>query len=589
MLHLARPRNGPGFDFYEFVDPQAYIDAKTFIDNVKGKMRYNAPDITIISQYSSLERISQPMGQSALISFGEGLMELYKRLGKAQAQESLDSLEKFGVNVDFGGASISDIIQNPEKYKDLDPTITGLDGLNENIMDMVQKAMEAANNLRDNDYQGIENIDQVFGSFSQVLPENEIYNYNPYEYSNYLDFFVQRLNVSALQKKMQILPLYSMKINNRIQSELNAQIGSVAKKIAELNKTEAEELEALQDRLKDNKELTELDKAREYHKVHETYRSQKNSAKSVAFNQLTMLTTEAYLKHIKPNAEKVYNDCMGHIMLISDKEVQKSLENRLISQVLNAVDGALNNIYIAYSAFRWEEPFECCDLPELEAAEKARQEAEEEAERFQALHDEEARRKFKAGEIDENSEYYKKFIEPYEANINFIVFKAKVGPYKSGWEANIGSEALSEALTQFSGVKAGFGGGVNFGAMTNHITNGTTYNGGITFTAKIGNDQSEGKLSTTIGATLIKDANGKFSPSDVDVYSNTTTSVRQGLISATAGVEVSAARGTRFHGKAVITADKYLDKYKQDVMGHWPDIELKIWDGEYKKKEPAKP
>jgi len=149
------------------------------------------------------------------------------------------------------------------------------------------------------------------GSASPVLPENEIYKYNPYEYSNYLDFFVQRLNVSALQKKMQVLPIYSMKVNNRIQAEMNMQIAAVAKKVEELNATEADELEALQDLLKNNEQMTELEKARRYHQVHESYRPQKNNAKSVAFNQLTMLTTEAYLKQIKPNAEKVYNDCMG--------------------------------------------------------------------------------------------------------------------------------------------------------------------------------------------------------------------------------------------------------------------------------------
>jgi hypothetical protein len=234
---------------------------------------------------------------------------------------------------------------------------------------------------------------------------------------------------------------------------------------------------------------------------------------------------------------------MGHIMLISDKEVQKSLENRLVSQVLQAVTSALNNVYVAHSIAKWQEPFECCNLPELEAAEAARREAEEAAEREQALNDEEARRKFEACEIDENSELYKRYIEPYEANINTLVFKGKISPYKSSWEVVIGSENLAEVVSAASGIKANFGAGVNFGKMTNHYSNATTYNGGITYTAKAGlGDNVEAKLSTTFGAALTKDANGTFSPNDVDIYSN--TAVRTGwLVSATSGVEVSACQG----------------------------------------------
>ncbi|MBP7177087.1 MAG: S-layer homology domain-containing protein [Thermoclostridium sp.] len=577
-----------GFDFYEFIDPQAYIDAKNFIDNVKSEMRYNAPEITIISQYSALERISEPMGQSALESFGVGLKELYKKFGEAQAQESLDSVGRLGIDVDLGGASIQDIIQNPEKYEDLETTVTGVEEAEEKLMEMVQKAMDAANNLKANDFQGAENVDKVLGSVSQVIPENEIYNYDPYEYSNYLDFFVQRLNVSALQRKMQVLPFYSMKMNSRIQIEMNEQIEAVAEKIAKIDEAEEEAIELLEEELKNNDHLTPLEKARKFHEIHETYRPQRNAAKKLAYNQLTSLTDEAYLKHIKPNAEKVYNDCMGHIMLISDSEVQKSLENRLISQVLNAVTGALNNVYVAYSAFKYEEPFECCNLPELEAEELARREAEAEAEKFQALNDEEARKRFEAGEIDENSLYYKKCIEPYEAKINFIIVKARVGPYKTGWEANIGSEALSEAATQLTGVKAKFGSSVNFGKMTNHLTNATTYNGGITFTAKVGNDKADAKLSTTIGATFTKDANGNFSPNDIDVYSKTEATGRIGFNAFTAGCEVSAARGTRFHGKAVIKSI-YINKAKQGITGFWPELEKKIWDGKYKVKEKTEP
>lgn len=576
------------FDFFEFIDPQAYIDAKTFIDNLRGQLRYNAPDITIISQYSGLQNISQPMGQSALESFGQGLKELYKPLAKAQTEESLESLEKFDVNIDFG-VPISDIIENPEAYEDLEPNITGEENLEENVMDMVQKIMDAMNNLQNNNYEGIENVDQVFGSFSKVLPENEIYNHNPYEYGNYLDFFVQRLNVAALQKKMQVLPLYGMKVNSRVSEQIRIQAEALAVKVAALDEAEQEDSDRLAKQLED-KDISELEKARKFHEIHEKYRPQRNNAKSLVYNQLTTLADGAYLKQIRPNAEKVYNDCMGHIMLISDKEVQKSLENRLVSQVLQAVTGALNNVYVAHSIAKWQEPFECCNLPELEAAEAARREAEEAAERDQALNDEEARRKFEACEIDENSELYKRYIEPYEANINTIVFKGKISPYKSSWEVIIGSENLSEVISAATGIKSNFGAGVNFGKMTNHFSNATTYNGGITYTAKAGmGDNVEAKLSTTIGATLTQGADGAFSPNDVDIYSNTAASGRVGLVSATSGVEVSAARGTRFHGKAVITGDKYLDEYKQDIMGHWPDIDLKIWEGEYKKKEPANP
>jgi hypothetical protein len=571
------------FDFYQNIDPQAYADAKDFVDGIRGRMLYTAPDITIISQYSSLQNISQPMGQSALESFAVGIKELYERQAEANAEQNLDTLEGLGVDIDFGGVSIEDIIANPEAYENLEPDITGLEDLEENAMDMAQEILDAMNNLENNNYEGIENVDQVFSAFSKVLPENEIFAHNPFEYGNYLDFFVQRYNVSVLQRKMNVLPLYAMKVNNKVNEQIIAQAEALGMQISKLDEAQAEEEEKLAKQLEDS-DLPELERARRFHAIHEKYRPQRNNYKSIAYNQLTTMAIEAYLKKIKPNAEKVYNDGMGHIMLISDEEVQKSLEDRLVQQVLNAVTGALNNVLVAHSIAKWEEPFECCDLPELEAAEAARLEAEEAAAREQALNDEEARKKFEACEIDENTELYKRYIKPYEVNINTIVFKGTISPYKSSWNVIIGSENLAEVVSAATGVKSNFGAGVNFGKMTNHFSNATTYNGGLTFQAKAGIGDVETKLTTNVGASLTKGPNGIFSPNDVDIYSDTSVSARAGLVSATSGIEVSAARGTRFHGKAVITGDKYLDKYKQDVMGHWPDIDLKIWEGQYKKE-----
>ncbi|MDP4117012.1 MAG: S-layer homology domain-containing protein [Bacteroidota bacterium] len=558
------------FDYLQNIDPKAHDDAKDFIDNIKSKMKFVAPSINIVSQYSSLENISKPMGQSALESFAFGVEEFETKHSAYETAVKFDYLERMGAHVDLGGIPLWNYIQNPTAYKDIDPVITGEDNIEISAEEMMNNLQSGLKNIYSPDGMDIAESDKLLSSLSKSQPEMAIFTKNPFEFGNYLDFFVQRYNVLALTRKMNVLPSYAMKINQQVTNILNEESEKLGTQIDKLNEAQQKEEDDLTERLADS-DLSILERTRLFHGIHEKYRPQRNSLKNVAFNKVTSEATKAYLQKIKPNAEKVYNDCMGHIMLISDEKVQKNLENRLNSQILLAVSTALSNVLTAYNIAEWEEESSCgCNLEQLEAEEKQRQEEEEAAAKDQALNDEEARKKFEAGEISENSELYKKYIKPYEVNINTIVFQGKVGPYKTGWNVTLGLEP------------EGLGGGINFGKMQNLYRNTTTYDGGLTLTAKAAaGDNYEGKLSVNLGASLTKDANGNFSPNDVDIVADATASARVGITSASIGVEASASRGTRFHSKGVITGDKYIDKYKQDVMGHWPDIELKVWDGQY--------
>jgi hypothetical protein len=557
------------FDFIQNIDPKASIDARNFIDSVKSKITFTAPGINLVAQYVGLESISKPMGQSALESFAVGFEEFTLTTSAYETAAKLDYLERMGASVSLGGISLWAYIQNPTVYKEIEPEITGEENIEVSAEEMLSNLQSGLQGVFNTSGTNVIENDKLLSSLSKSQPEMAIFSKNPYEYGNYFDFFVQRYNVLALARKMNVFPAYAMKVNQRVIEILTEEYDKLEPKLIQLDEAQALEEEDLAEELEDT-ELSILEQTRMFHKIHERYRNQRNNLKNVAFNRVTQEAATAYLQKIKPYAEKVYNDCMGHIMLISDERVQVNLENRLNAQVLSAVSMALSNVLSAYTFAVWEEPFSCgCDLEQLEAEERIRLAEEEAAARDQAINDEEARKKFEAGEISENSDLYKKYIKPYEVNINTVVFQGKVGPYKTGWNIILGLEP------------EGLSGGINFGKMQNLYRNTTTYNAGITLTAKAAAGDNEGKLSLNLGASLTRDADGGFSPNDVDITADATASGRVGLTSVSVGVEASAARGTRFHSKGVITGDKYIDDYKQNVMGQWPDVEIKLWDGNY--------
>lgn len=411
---------------------------------------------------------------------------------------------------------------------------------------------------------------QVSPKVGSTQPELAIFDCNPYEYSNYMDVLVQRYNVSALQRKMSVLPYYADKLNTRITKQIEEKKEALSEQLEGISRAESFELESLEKNL-EKQDVSEEAKTIMYHKVHEKYREQRNGVRNIAYNEITSLANEAYLKKIKPYAERVYNDSIGHIMLISDAEVQESLENRLQEQVLNALYNALDNVLQAHKITKWEEQFEqCkCHLPEMEEERKRRAAEEEDAAKNRLQNDISARKSFTVTDISEHIQLYRNKLSQLQSEIKTIAFNGSISPAKSSWSINLGLK------------KDGGDEGIHFGNLSAYYRNTATYHGGFTITAKEASPNLEGKLVSFVNSCIVTGSVPAFSPVDIDVYYNRTINRQAAIIDTTDLVDVFASRGTKFHDKAVITGNDDWDEYKLGILKKWPDIKLKTWDGRY--------
>ncbi len=500
-------------DFLDEIDAEAKEKLNRIIREVQGKMKYTAPEITMLSQYSSLKAISQPLGQSALEAFSEGVAQLsedaYKMNEKVSAREP-------------SGEVYDQAASDMERYR-----------INQNS--------------------DCDTVHKFYAALSKILPEYSIFAVNPYDYVNPMDILVQRHNIENFVRKYNNYNQYIGIVNKRVEEDVREIMDICGQK----------EL-AIWDEMDDK--IGKLDPEDpgymlKIHAIHKAYYPKANGVKQVYWNQATSITVTAYQQKIRKYAEQMYNDCMKHIVLISDDNIRAILEERLQASLLSGLEAIFNQVWLSFSFTIHDE--ECwCDLEALEAK---REELEKERNRLaneQIQRNMEAKKRFESGELDENSAYYKKCIKPYEVTINTPFVQGVVGPYKTTFK-----------------LKLDF---LDFEQVEHHIRNTTTYNGGI----EIGSSGEAGPAEIGAKAYLrfsaIKGANGQFAMEDVDIVGGGKVTLGTGFTSAEAGMEASAVRGTRSYANFSVTADSLLDEELKSAMGEWaPNLSKEIWSGDY--------
>lgn len=403
-----------------------------------------------------------------------------------------------------------------------------------------------------------------------LQPELKILQYNPFEYVNYVDIMVQNYHVSALQRKINILPIYADKVNTRVSTKIDELMNGLEKQLKVIEEAEAYELEQLTDTI-GGLDTTAESKTRRLHMLHDKYRIQRNGVKNIAYNEMTAAADEAYYKKIKPYTGKVYQDCISHILLISDESVQKSLEDRLNAQVLRALYDALDNVLASRKITRWEEPFEkCrCPLPEKEEEDKRIAAEQAQAVKDQAGNDEAARQLFEMNGFSDNYQMYKEVIKEYGNEMKAISISGNISAIKTGFSVNVG-------LSQGSKTQM-----IDFGNMTGYLRNAITVDSGFIITAKEYSSELVGKLAVFTGAFLVNAKDKSFSLNDINIYSSAAISSQNKLLSAVYLADTFAVRGSRFHALTVVIGNTIWDEYKQSIMKKWPEIQLKNWDGQY--------
>ena len=512
-------------DFLDGIDEQAKQELNRLIRQVQDKMKYRAPDITLISQYATLKAISQPMGQSALIAFSEGIAQF--------TEEAMWLQEK-----------VYNTVASEDAY---------------------EKIADAAQKYRRN--RDLESMHQFFREYSALYPEFSIFSVNPYEYANPVDLIVQRRNIELFNSKYQAYVGYMGVVNGKVAKKLSEIMNLCNMKVDELWEEMNEKFASYKppEGLEYDSKMEKW--RRDLHAIDQNFYPRINDVRENAFTQATQLTVTAYQQKIKKYAEQMYNDCMKHVILISDETIQRKLEEKLRAGVMSGLAQSFEQIYLSYSFVTYEE--DCgCDLASLEKARQQREEEQAQAEREQIMKNKEAKKRFETGEIDENSEYYKKIIKPYEVRISAPFIEGVVGPYKSGYKLKIDLPDAPYTL--------------EFEQMEHHIRNTTTYNGGI----EIGGSGEAGGAQIGTKAYLkfsaVKGADGNFSADDVDIIGGGSASLSTSFASATVGMEASAVRGTKSYADFSITADSGLNAEFKAAMGDWsPNLTKELWNGEY--------
>lgn len=495
-------------DYLGEFDEEAQRKLDNLIKQVQGKMVYKAPDITIVSQFSSVRAITQPLGSSCLEAFYYGL----------------DNFRKI--------------------CEELAEKVVKEDISEEALMRTSSLAIQA-NKTKDYD-----TYKAFFEAYSAIFPEFSIYILNPFEYANPVDIVVQRLNVAMFTRKHANYAGYLGVVYGKTAGDVDEIVRDCWNKVDELwdQMVEAE------------KNLPDDATQAQRHAIHMQYIPRINDIYSRSWNEATQIASKNYLEKIKPYVEKMYNDCMKHIILISDDVIRQKLEEKLQFTLFNSLLAALDQVYTAYSFVGGLA--ECgCDT---EAIAEEQQRLQKEAERLaneQIMRNMEAKKAFEKGEIDENSEYYQKIIKPYEVRIDTPFVQGVVGPYKSGFTAKID-------------LPFDIGPALSFGMMENHIRNTTTYNGGI--------EISKGPVKAYLKFSATQDSSGRFSADDVDISGGGEVSFKSGCAKLTTGMEASALRGTKTYTNYELAGDELLNSEMKKYLTLWNSkIKKNIWNGEY--------
>ncbi len=539
-------------DFLEGIDKEAQEKLKALLREVQSNMKYTAPDISMVTQYSSLKSISSPDGQGTLMAFQKGIESYAYRADYLGEKTYKHSFDDFGYESDLGGYQTQQefeaaMAENPDFHLDIySEWIGDVEAQFEDYLAELEKNISQYE-------QDPGNGEELFKTLSRIQPEKAVFAINPFSYSNPIDVYIQQLNMADFEKKFMPYEQYLTKMTHKNSEMVNDALRDGNERISRLRYN----IIRMEQEIKDEDELHNV--------VHLGLVPDFNNTNQVLWNQITQLALDNYTKKTKKYVEKMYIDCMKHVILISDDTIQNMLEERVISLTLRSISTTLNDVYNAYSFGEYIPLQECgCDEKAMAAARAAREKAENAAANEMIKKNMEAKKRFESGELDENSAYYKKIIKPYEVEISSPFFQGTVGPYKSGWKFSMS--------------------GLDFGKMQQHIRNSTTYDGGLEIKL-VGGEVGgfEGGLSVFGRFNATKIEGNSLSMADVDITGGAKADLTApGLISATAGASISTVRGTKIFGSFGFTGDNLLDDSLKTYLGNWkPDLIIKEWNGEY--------
>lgn len=460
------------------------------------------------------------MGQATLEAFGEGVDQL--------REEALCAVEKLNA-------------RSPS-----------------NKVEDEAEAEAGMKKYRINQNSDIETVKKFFAELSKIYPEYAIYSINPYDYANPVDIIIQQYNVEYFTKKLSTYYKYLIMANWKVETSVREIFDICETKEVALWEEMDDKISEIGD---DDSSLVKV------HNVHLTYYPKINGLKQVYWNQATSITVTAYQQKIKKYAELMYNDCMKHLILISDDKIQTYLEEQLQAALLSSMAAIMNQLYLSFSFVRYDN--DCaCDNAEIERMQRKIEQEENRLANEQIKRNMEAKKRFENGDLDENSDYYKKFIKPYEVHFSSPFVKGVIGPYKTTMHIKI-QLLKNHNILEFKQVE-------------HHIRNTTTYNGGIEVGAGVNAGSYEIGPRAYLKFTATKGSDGQFAMDDVDIIGGGNVTFKSMFTEAQAGMEASAIRGTKTYANFSVSAEKLVNSDFRKSMGFWfPKLKKELWNGVY--------
>lgn len=517
-------------DFAAGLDQGERNKMRFFLDNLPVKGSFQAPKIAMLSQFSTLKSISEPLGQGALMDFIQAMSFYDLKAAASQSREQLEMAERLGLKVDLG-FDPADAAAHPEKYENYEPAVavSGEAAVQANAADMAEEAKKAQRDLATG------KTSSTLALAARIDPAFTILRIDPNRYADPGNVIVQRLNFQILARKMNAYEAYLFKANRRTYETI-AEVSRLAydkiKTIhagmdSELAVIEAQKEAAARAGLDTDTPSWRL----KTHAVHDKAFTAMNEVATVAWNQCTEAAYVSYQQVIKPNAEALYYDVLRHVALISDPEIRASKDRSLEAALDRSVAWGLDNVLRAYLSFHYANKWDCdCDIAQLNAdrdAERAALEAEEKAHIREEVA---ARKRFESGEVPESSPLFKK-LDAFGTDL-----KIPGIPFLSGRISCARTVMNLAADFPLPGMPS-----LSYGFASNNFTGATTHSGGLSlgFGAEKGGLTAGARLS--LSGSVTTDGSGVVSDYSVKVGATVGVSGAKGELGA--GGELSFGPG----------------------------------------------
>ena len=517
-------------DFIGSLDQNERNTFRNLIKYLPPAGSFSAPEISLLTPFSSVRTINEPLGQAAVKDFSEALGAFALQRNNTEVERQLNQLEQLGMSINYG-LDLKDVLAHPEKYedRDIEVTVEGEAAFRENIEELEKLATQAELELATGKTSGAvalgKKLDPAFG----------IFTLNPANYANPMDIAVQAYNLQQYFAKYNLYGGYLYKITNDTKNSVVDIIRNYGFAYGNLQLMEDGELKALDEEIESVRMAGGDPYSAEWklkeHAIHQKYAVQYNHLAIRGWNQATSIASAAYLQRIKPRAEAMYYDMIRNVAMISDPHIRQLKDTELKTVLLQNLALSLHTVLIAYAGFYYIEDWDCgCDVGTLKAQYEEEQAALRKIENERLARAKGEKKRFDAGKIPESSPLFKK-LDSFgtDLTIPFIPFMS-------------GKITCAQTIVNFHADLSSMGGpNLKYGFKEDAFTGTSTHSGGMELGFSRSQEGLGASATLSLSGSVTRDSSGVVT--DYSVKGAAAVSIEAGGTSVSAGVEASTGSG----------------------------------------------